>query len=219
MADLKTHEQVLYSDVRDKLVGAIKKGSLVAWFVADLALAARNSIGQWRELFAEVQAETGFASSTLQGWANVASQWPKEKRNMDVIFSIHEILGSTPNRFELIKRAVKEGWKQDDARVAIGRAPTTIKRGRAMGRPGTSDWYWMEVAAALLHALKQGGKDADAAMANPREYADTLMRKGKLTDLRMELLNHMIAVGPHNSHEIPNVGAMSAAEAARVTSG
>jgi hypothetical protein len=104
----------------------VKMEGEVRWKLGDLALEAvpltppqtPNSAAQVTERLERFADELDLNLSSLKQYRQVAGRWPEETRVPGVSWSVHRVLSSREDRFDLIRS--RTTWKKSDAQEVIG---------------------------------------------------------------------------------------------------
>ena len=92
----------------------------VQWAVGDWLLAGERKFG---ERYAQALDETRYSYGSLRNIAWVAGQFPREHRQGSLSWSHHMAVAGVdePARFELLDRALDEGYTRDELRTEVKR--------------------------------------------------------------------------------------------------
>jgi hypothetical protein len=89
-----------------------------AWVLGDLLNYGEKVYG---EKFAQAEAATGLAKSTLENYCSVCNRIPRSRRKKSLAFSIHaEVASLSPaEQTEWLSKASKEGWRRGRIREEL----------------------------------------------------------------------------------------------------
>lgn len=130
-------------------------------------------VGEILESFAE---EVGVETATLLNYRSTAAAWPRKRRRKHVSFTVHEILSSLPDRFEVIgdppddPHTGRKRWTCETARRYVGQQvhhPQDTRERLGKVRSLTSE---DTVAASAAEDLLSRPDVADRVVSNPATW-------------------------------------------------
>jgi site-specific DNA-methyltransferase (adenine-specific) len=146
---------------------------IIPWLVAD-ALAYGEDV--WGEDYAQALDTSPYAYQTLANWSYVARRIPRERRRIDVPFTIHQAVAplDPADQEAMLDRAQEEGLRRDEVRVEVRKLRIAKAQAEADQKPVEriiSDMIVIERGDAT--AMTLNNREIDAIITSPDCTAKT----------------------------------------------